>query len=526
MQWDDFLRQEAATHELSPEQTAAFLVRFQAENSDKSEQEIANLLEIELSAFKKRMSPVYSKFAESCPELAKRQRRKFETLKAYLTAKYNGVSDTQPKKEIQHNIPPAVPWERFVGREAELQQLHEMIQQSQQVAIVAVAGMGGVGKTELATQYAQQNLQKYPGGVCWLSAQSIDVGIQILRFAEDKFKFIAPDDRELLDRVKLCWDRWDTGDVLLVFDDVKYYETQVKPYIPANSSKFKTLLTTRLGFDRTLPQLSLGVLKPLAAMQLLKSLVGRERLKNEPLVARKICKFLGYLPLALELVGRYLDTMPDLSLQTLLKRLEKKRLEHQAMAKANPLMRYEYGVAEAFNLSWDDQLDESARKLGCWLSLYALADIPFVVEGMEDDEQQEIQENAINKLLEQHLLQRKRKGVYRLHTLIRQYFQMKLDESSKADEVKTNFAAQMVEIAKQIPQQPTIDLIQQLTPHIPHLAEATNHLTAFIKDEDLITPFTGLGHFYQGQGLYQEAEPWLSQCLELIKSRLGAEHPA
>ncbi|AFY48547.1 putative transcriptional regulator [Nostoc sp. PCC 7524] len=524
MQWDDFLRQEAATHELSPEQTAAFLVRLQAENSGKSEAKLASEINISAAAFKKRMTEVYEKFAESCSDLATSKRGKLETLKAYLTAKYNGVTDTQPKKEIQQNIPPAVPWERFVGREAELQRLHEMIQKSQQVAIVAVAGMGGVGKTELATQYAQQNLQKYPGGVCWLSAQGIDVGIQILRFAEDKFKFIAPDDRELVDRVKLCWDRWDAGDVLLVFDDVTDYKTQVKPYLPANSSKFKVLLTTRLGFDRTLPQLSLGVLKPLAAMKLLKSLVARERLKNEPLVARKICKFLGYLPLALELVGRYLDTMPDLSLQTLLKRLDRKRLEHEAMAKANPLMRYEYGVAEAFDLSWE-QLDEKAKELGCWLSLYALADIPFDVEGMEDDEQQEIREKAIADLLKLHLLQWQSKGVYRLHPLIRQYFQMKLDELSNADEMKRNFAAQMVEVAKQIPQQPTRDLIQQLTSLIPHLAEVTNHLTAFIRDEELIYAFTGLGWFYQGQGFYKYAEPLFSQCLELIRHRLGAEHP-
>ena len=524
MQWDEFLRQEAAKHELSPEQTAAFLVRLDTKNSGEGEAKLASVINISEDAFTKRMTEVYKRFAESCSELATSKRGKLEKLKAYLTAKYNDVTDTQPKKEIQHNIPPAVPWERFVGREAELQRLHEMIQQSQQVAIVAVAGMGGVGKTELATQYAQQNLQKYPGGVCWLSAQGIDVGIQILRFAEAKFQFIAPDDRELVDRVKLCWDRWDAGDVLLVFDDVTDYKTQVKSYLPANSSKFKVLLTTRLGFDRTLPQLSLGILKPLAAMQLLKSLVGRERLNKEPLVARKICKFLGYLPLALELVGRYLDTMPDLSLQTLLKRLERKRLEHEAMAKANPLMRYEYGVAEAFDLSWE-QLDENAKNLGCWLSLYALADIPFDVEGMEDDEQQEIGEKAIADLLKLHLLQRQSQGVYRLHSLIRQYFQMKLDESSNADEMKTNFAAQMVEVAKQIPQQPTRDLIQQLTLLILHLAEVTNHLTAFIRDEDLIYAFTGLAWFYQGQGLYKEAEPCFIQCLESIKHHFGEEHP-
>ncbi|WP_066424952.1 tetratricopeptide repeat protein [Anabaena sp. 4-3] len=524
MQWDEFLRQESATHELSPKQTEAFLVRLQVENSSKSEKEIAKKIGIEHNAFKKLMTEVYAKFSEKCSDLKNpKSRRKFATLKAYLTAKYNGVPHTQPIKQIHHNIPAAVPWERFVGREAELEKLHEMIQQSQQVAIVAVAGMGGVGKTELATQYAQQNLSNYPGGVCWLSAQGIDVKIQILRFAESKFKFIAPEDWELADRVKYCWDRWDAGDVLLVFDDVTDYITQVKPYLSSVSSRFKVLLTTRLGFDRTLSQLSLGVLNPLAAMKLLKLLVERDRLKNEPWVARKICKFLGYLPLALELVGRYLDTMPDLSLQTLLKRLEKKRLEHEAMVKANPLMRYEYGVAEAFDLSWE-QLDENAKNLGYWLSLYALADIPLFMEEIADDEQQEIREKAIADLRKLHLLQRPSQGIYRLHPLIRQYFQMKLNESSQADEVKTVFAAQMVEVAKQIPQQPIRGLIQQLTPMIPHLAEVVNYLTDCITNKDFIRLSHGLAWFYQGQGLYEEAELWLCQCRKVVELRLGSEH--
>ncbi|MDZ7964720.1 MAG: tetratricopeptide repeat protein [Nostoc sp. DedSLP03] len=411
-----------------------------------------------------------------------------------------------------------------MGREAELEELHSSLQTSRQVAIVAVAGMGGVGKTELATQYAKQHLQNYQGGVCWLSAQGIDVGIQILRFAELKFKLIAPDDWELADRLRYCWQNWEKGEVLLVFDDVTDYKKQVQPYLPPESPRFKVLLTTRLGFDRTLPQLPLGVLKPLAAMKLLKSLVDRERLKSEPWVAREICNFLGYLPLALELVGRYLDTMPDLSLERLLKRLEKKRLEHEAIAKANPLMRYEYGVAEAFALSWE-QLDENAQSLGCWLSLYALADIPFSVEWIEDDDEQELWEKAITELRKLHLIQWQSKGIYRLHPLIRQFFQMKLDESSNADEVKTAFVAQMVEIAKQIPQQPNRENIFNLTPYIPHIAEVATHLSQYLSNEDLAWPFTGLGRFYEGQGLYQQAEPWLQQCVKIAENRLGSEHP-
>ncbi|MFN6527233.1 tetratricopeptide repeat protein [Nostoc sp. ChiSLP03a] len=525
MEWADFLANEAAINSLSPEQTAAFVERLKTENSGKSEAKLASELNIGAAAFKKRMTEVYDKFAQSYPELANSESRgKLEKLRACLIRKYNGGQDAHPTiKEIHHNIPPAVPFEKFVGRETELEELHSSLQTSRQVAIVAVAGMGGVGKTELATQYAKQHLQNYQGGVCWLSAQGIDVGIQILRFAELKFKLIAPDDWELADRLRYCWQNWQQGEVLLVFDDVTDYKKQVQPYLPPESPRFKVLLTTRLGFDRTLPQLPLGVLKPLAAMKLLKSLVDRERLKSEPWVARKICKFLGYLPLALELVGRYLDQMPDLSLERLLKRLEKKRLEHEAIAKANPLMRYEYGVAEAFALSWE-QLDENARFVGCWLSLYALADIPFSVEAIEDDDKQELWERAIADLRQLHLIQWQSKGIDRLHPLIRQFFQMKLDESSNADEVKTAFVAQMVEVAKQIPQQPNREDIFNLTPYIPHIAEVATHLSKYLRDEDLIWPFIGLGWFYQGQGLYQEAEPWLQQCVKIAENRLGLEH--
>jgi tetratricopeptide (TPR) repeat protein len=267
----------------------------------------------------------------------------------------------------------------------------------------------------------------------------------------------------------------------------------------------------------------LDILKPLAAMKLLKSLVVRERLQQEAWVARRICRFLEYLPLALELVGRYLDKMPDLSLETLLKRLEKKRVEHEPVVNANSLMPYEYGVAEAFELSWE-QLDENAQSFGCLLSLCALGDIPLSVETIEDDHKQELNQKAIADLLDSHLLQQKNQGIYRLNPLIRQLFQMKLDKSNEADEAKTKFAGMMLEVAKLIPQQLNPEDILNLTPHISHITEVATHLSQYLSDENLITLFTKLAWFYQGQGLYPEAEPWLQQCVELTQNRLGLEY--
>lgn len=229
------------------------------------------------------------------------------------------------------------------------------------------------------------------------------------------------------------------------------------------------------------------------------------------------------LSLALELVRGYLDKMPDVSLETLLTRLEKKRVEQEPVVNANSLMPSEYGVAEAFEVSWE-KLDENAQSFGCLLSLCALADIPLSIETIEDDKKQELNKKAIADLLELHLLQQKSQGIYRLNPEIRQLFQMKLDKSSEADEAKTKFAAMMLEVAKLIPQQPNPEDILNLTPHIPHITEVATHLSQYVGDENLITLFTKLAWFYQSQGLYRQAEPWLQQCVELTQNRLGLEH--
>ncbi|WP_191755725.1 hypothetical protein [Komarekiella delphini-convector] len=111
MQWADFLAKEAATHGLSPEQTVAFVERLKTENSGKSEAKLASL-NIGAAAFKKRMTEVYDKFAQSYPELANSESRgKLEKLRACLARKYNCGQDAHPTiKEIHHNIPSAVPY--------------------------------------------------------------------------------------------------------------------------------------------------------------------------------------------------------------------------------------------------------------------------------------------------------------------------------------------------------------------------------------------------------------------------------
>ena len=82
--------------------------------------------------------------------------------------------------------------------------------------------MGGIGKTELALQYAHfHHKQKtYKGGICWLDCRGENIGLQIISFAISQFNLQIPKEEDLQTRIKFCWRNWPKGDVLIIFDDV------------------------------------------------------------------------------------------------------------------------------------------------------------------------------------------------------------------------------------------------------------------------------------------------------------------
>ncbi|MEH1765888.1 MAG: tetratricopeptide repeat protein, partial [Nostoc sp.] len=417
----------------------------------------------------------------------------------------------------------------FVGREEELQKLDQLLQENKQVAIAAIAGMGGVGKTELALQYALSKRDTYQGGTCWLLTKTGDVGIQVVQFARTQLDLNPPEDFDILAQLQYCWRRWREGDVLLVLDDVTDYE-QVKPYFQSLPSRFKVLITTRQNLGR-IAQLSLDTLQPEAALELLRSLLKEtpQRIERELAVANQLCEWLGYLPLGLELVGRYLARKPDLSLAEMLRRLDNKRLDERSLSKSKSEadMTAQRGVLAAFELSWQE-LEDDDKQLGCLLSLFAAAPIPWnlVEQCLPESDAEDLEEIRDDKLLNLHLLQRKSQGIYQLHPLLREFFQYKLTGLEQAEEFKRALCRVMLKVAKKIPDLPTQEFIRSVKDAIPHLAEVAKNLTDAVSDENLIWPFSGLNRFYSGQGLYALAEPWKKLCLSVIKKRLGEEHPS
>ena len=318
------------------------------------------------------------------------------------------------------------------------------------------------------------------------------------------------------------------------------------------------LITTRKHWlSESFQQLRLEVLEEKAALELLEVLIGSERLEAEREEAKRLCEWLGYLPLGLELVGRFLKRRSNWTLARMIQELEQQHLNLPALQEPSGEMTARRGVEAAFELSWQE-LDSQAQWLGCFLSLFALAPIPWSLveqclsQGGNQKEGimqrwfptfsrlwsalvpqrkpnlpavrawEDVREES---LLSLNLIKETAPETYQLHQLVRQYFRDKLEQMPFAMELKRQFCRGMVVEAQKIPQTPTREQIEAVTLSIPHLAETATEMQQWLEDGDLIRPFTSLAGFYAGQGFYELAEPWCKQCLDVTRSRLGAEHP-
>jgi tetratricopeptide (TPR) repeat protein len=322
----------------------------------------------------------------------------------------------------------------------------------------------------------------------------------------------------------------------------------IEPYLPPADPRFKLLITTRLDLGSTVQKIAIEELDEDSSIALLESLVGVERVRLQLTDAQALCKWVGYLPLALELLGRFLARKLDWSIDKLLKALEEKRLDAKALVETENGMTGQLGVAAALELSWQE-LNEAEQELACVLGMFAIAPIPWslvekcviqpkntfltkITNFLTRKKNRRILdslniEDARDKgLMARSLLKWVGEGSYQLHQIVQEYFRIKLGQRvDRGQAIKVIFWQVMVGIAQTIDDSMTIDRIEQVRESISHMEEGVRSWLDNITDEDLIWPFVGIGRFYEGQGNYSFAEPWKRNCLEVTQQRLGEEHP-
>ncbi len=436
-------------------------------------------------------------------------------------------------KSLQKQIPSNVRQgsKNFVGREDELADIHAKLQEGQGVIVCAVEGMGGVGKTELALQYATRYQQEYVARY-WLSLREVGLAQAVVTMASPYLDLPeAMQAKSLDEQAAWCWQNWlpESGKLLVILDDVPNAESIPDLAMPIDP-RVRVLVTTRerelnVGFE----SVPLDVLSEGKALELLRKIVGAAKVDKELVTVKEICKTLGYLPLGIELIGEYLSKNRFLTFAKLQERLS---LADESIARERKYRFYAHrGVEAAIQLSWDD-ISIGSQRVAMLLGLFAPVEILWELVSAIGAKA-EITEAELNEARGQldslHLVQPidDECSFYKIHTLVREFFRAKLLKAEENHQFRQSFVTGLLTIAKMIPSSPTRVMIALVAPAIPHLDMLSREMLGDILnlEEDLAWAFIGTARFYKGQGFYAQAEDPCQRGWKATQDLLGERHP-
>jgi DNA-binding SARP family transcriptional activator/tetratricopeptide (TPR) repeat protein len=328
----------------------------------------------------------------------------------------------------------------FTGRVAHLARLRSAVSEARQrsnpaMAVAVVAGAPGLGKTALAIHAAHALRPDFPDGQLYVSLLG---GSEQPVPAEDALARLLRDlgvdgNRVPLDaeeRAAMYRTRLAERQMLIVLDDARD-AAQVRPLLPGTGS-CSVIVTSRHTLSDLVGSrlIDLDVLDDAESAELFNRIIGSDRANAELDATRDVLAFCAGLPLAIRIAGARLAARRSWKIRTLAGRLADQRRRMDEFTAGD------LAVRACFQVSFDAlprrkgsggvDAAHAFRMLGVWqgpsIELHAAAALIGAPEERVTD--------ALEVLVDAHLLECPAPDRYRLHDLLRAY----AAERAQADE--------------------------------------------------------------------------------------------
>ncbi|MFJ7591579.1 BTAD domain-containing putative transcriptional regulator [Streptomyces sp. NPDC097617] len=316
----------------------------------------------------------------------------------------------------------------FTGRAKELAELFDYVRDEgrgsdRYARIVAIDGMGGMGKTTLAVHAAHRLADRYPDGQLHIDLHGFTPGrdpVTPTAALDSLLRTLGtPGDRipeDLEGRTALWRSKLDGRRMLLLCDNA-VDAAQIRPLLPASPGSL-ALITSRgrlLDLDGV-EWVSIGMMEPEDSTSLMAETLGSTRVAAEPAASAELAELCGHLPLALRIATARLRNRPRWTVRYLVERLrdEKRRMDELSSG--------ERSVAATLRLSYL-AMDEEYRTAFRILSLYPCAGTDVHSAAALLGTAVRDAEDALEFLLDVHLVQQPDIGLYTFHDLVRSFAQ-------------------------------------------------------------------------------------------------------
>jgi tetratricopeptide (TPR) repeat protein len=437
-----------------------------------------------------------------------------------------------------------VPYPRnplFTGRDNELRDIGELLDGG---AYVAVVGTGGLGKTQLAAEYAHAARARYPGGVFWLNMEQLEgIAGQVAVLAGpgglNPPQALALDFAGKVAAVRAAW----TEPVarLLIFDNLE--DPKLLKERRPTSGGTRVLITSRRqtwAADSGIRRIGLPLLPRQASLVVLLEPRAQKNDKQagdllaDPTTAKEadaICAALGDLPLAVAVAGRYLEAS-SASLTYYRNQIEATPLTHRSLdaqlEQALPTG-HEASILKTFALSYDKlepakPTDALALTMLHRSALLAPAPIPrrLLLRAVElnpdAEDSMDPADDAVNQLAALGLIEDLGDEGLRLHRLLAAYARHR---APAAAEDRTALEAALIgEVyAVNMAGYPLAGV-----PYLPHLRQMIA-VADRRGDASAAKLLNNLGYLLDSQGDLAGARPYFERALAIREQTLGPTHP-
>ncbi|GCE21763.1 DUF7779 domain-containing protein [Dictyobacter kobayashii] len=446
----------------------------------------------------------------------------------------------------QRAMPWFVPYQRnafFTGRDALLTEIHERLQKSGAGScLLAITGLGGIGKTQIAIEYAFRYRSDYQA-VLWLNA---DLPETLLESCVELASYLNLPEKGAKDRqaTVMAVQHWlkEHPHSLLILDNVDN-PAAIQNFL-LHLGDCRVLITTRRQVIGPLGQsFELLEMSPDESVRLL---LGRAQmippttpLQNVPksmlALAYEISEALDYLPLALTQAASYLEET-GCGLASYLKLFREHRAD--VLQEFNTVAsNYQFSVATTWKLSFErlQQTQPASSQILCFCAFlnpdriyeefiqYSIAYFNTELRPLQDSPL--LLHRAIGELRKYSLIRTQPdSGALSIHRLVQAVIQDSMDEQmrrtyAERTVIAVNHAFPLVTVSRW---HETWSQCQRYYSQVEACVKLIDHWQ--LGSEEVSQLLSKAGHYLRERTQYQLAEEMYQRALKLDRQLYGDEH--